>query len=606
MHFLSCRSYPLHPPAAHVRVAAILALFALSLALQRPAVAQSATTGAIGGTVSDASGASLPGATVNVTSVSTGTTRTIKSNSSGEFLVPELDPGQYTVTFTAEGFETFEQSSVLVTVGSISTVTSALKPGAVTNKVEVTAEESPMHTEDSTISTTIDTATIDNLPMHGERWSDFARLTPGVVSNLDGYGLLSFRGISFLLNNNTVDGADDNQAYYSEARGRTRTAYTISPSAIQEFQVNTSNYSAQYGRSAGGVINTVTKSGGNDFHGELFFYDRDVDLGGATDPYTLLTEQQSNGDYASVPTKPTDWRKQWGFGAGGRLIRDKLFWFYSYDEERRNFPFDSRPNDPSDVFAPSNPTLPAGETCSTSSFTTSNTLSVLTGGDYSACEIAAMYGVSYQVGSAYYTQGLGILQSFTGMVPRTQDQVSNLPKLDWQINERNHLSLMYDRMRYSSPNGLYSQSSYSEGPSGLGQDNVKEDFGIARLTTVLSNSMVNEALVQYGRDFEYTYQDHPLPNELPMANNSFGAAASTQIGYYQGGGIYAEAIPTCHATPTLTSAGCSCSIPSPGATANTASNSAWNTTKSPTTLTISITATAALVTTGPMASSPTT
>ena len=518
-------------------LAVFLVLFMTAPALNT-AFAQSATTGAIGGTVSDNAGALLPGVAVTVKSVSTGIERTVKSGASGEYGVPDLDPGAYTATFKADGFETYQENSIIVSVGSVTTVSPALKVGSVSNNVVVTDEAPLLHTDSSAISTTIDPNEVDNFPVNGQRWSDFARLTPGVVSNLNGYGLLSFRGISFLLNNNTVDGADDNQAYYSEARGRTRTAYTVSTAAVQEFQVNTSNYSAQYGRSAGGVINVVTKSGGNQLHGELFFYDRDIDLGGATNPYTLLTVQNSNDTYSSVPTKPTDWRKQWGFGAGGPLIHNKLFWFYSYDQERRNFPGISRPSDPNDMFAPSNPTLPAGETCSTAAFT-STTLSLSTEGDYNACAISALYGLnSFQAGSAYYTQGLNIIQSFIGAVPRTQDQELNMPKLDWHINDREHFSVMYNRMRYSSPNGLYSQASYDEGRSGWGNDNVKEDYVIARLTSVLSNSMVNVALAQYGRDFEFDHQQPPLPNELPLAQNAFGHAASTDIGYYFNDGIY--------------------------------------------------------------------
>ncbi len=353
---------------------------------------------------------------------------------------------------------------------------------------------------------------------------------------------MSFRGISYLLNNNTIDGADDNQAYYSEARGRTRTAFTIPPSAVQEFQVNTSNYSAQYGRAAGGVINTITKSGGNTLHGELFFFDRDNGLGGAVNPYTLLSVPNGNGGYNSVPTKPTDWRKDWGGTIGGPLLRDKLFFIYTYDQERRNFPAISRPTDPNDFFAPSNATLPAGETCSTTAFTTTQ-ITYSAEGDYNSCLIAALYGVSFQAGSAYYQQGLGILQSFIGTVPRRQDHVINLPKLDYQINEKNRLSLLYNRMRYSSPAGLYSQSSYNEGRSGWGNDNLKEDFGIVRLTSVLSNSIVNDGLVQYGRDLEFDYQAKPLPNELPLANNAYGAAAGTDIGYYFNSGVYAGSNP---------------------------------------------------------------
>jgi hypothetical protein len=311
---------------------------------------------------------------------------------------------------------------------------------------------------------------------------------------------------------------------------------------VQEFQVNTSNYSAQYGRAAGGVINTVTTSGSNTYHGELFFLDRDNALGGAVNPYTLLSVPNAAGTYSSVPTKPKDWRKQWGGTVGGPILKDKLFWIYTFDQSRRNFPAISRPTDPNDVFAPSNATLPVGETCNTTAFTTT-ALTYSAEGDYNACEIAALYGVSFQAGSAYYQQGLGIVASLIGYVPRTQDQVINLPKLDWQINDKNRLSMIYNRMRYSSPNGLYSQATVTEGRSGFGNDNVKEDFGIARLSSVLSNSLVNDALVQYGRDFEFDLQNGPLPNEVPLSHNAFGAAAGTQIGYFTSGGFYAGSNP---------------------------------------------------------------
>ena len=518
-------------------------LAALALAgMTTAAFAQSSTSGAISGTVADANGARLPGVAISIASAELGVTRSAKVNSSGEFIVDSLPPAVYTVTFTLDGFETYKEENVTVTVGSNTNVSPKLKVGSISNTVDVTAENLDMHSQDSSISTVIDHTQLDNLPFNGRRGSDFARRTPGVVSNLQGFGLLSFRGISYLLNNNTIDGADDNQAYYSEARGRTRTAFTIPPSGIQEFQVNTSNYSAQYGRAAGGVINTVTKSGTNSLHGELFFYDRDNDLGGATNPYTLLSIAQPNGTYNSVPTKPTDWRKNWGGTVGGAILRDKLFWIYTYDQERRNFPGISRPTSPNDFFAPAASALPAGETCSTSTFTAA-TQGLTTEGDYNSCLVAALLGVNYQAGSAYYTQGLGILQTFIGSVPRTQDQVINLPKLDWQINDRNRLSLLYNRMRYSSPAGLYSQASVTEGRSGWGNDNVKEDFGIVRLSTVLNNSLVNEALVQYGRDFEFDYQAKPLPNELPLSHNAYGAAPGTQIGYYFNGGIYAGANP---------------------------------------------------------------
>ena len=492
--------------------------------------AQSSTTGAIGGTVADSGGALLPSVTITVKSAETGFARTVRSNASGEYLVPELEPGNYSATFTADGFEIYQENAIVVTVGSLSTVSPMLKVGSVADSVTVTDETPAMHSQSNDISTTLDQASLDNLPINGRRWSNFALLTPGVVSNSNGFGLLSFRGISFLLNNNTVDGADDNQAYFSEARGRTRASYSITQVAVQEFQVNTSNYSAQYGRSAGGVINTVTKSGTNKLRGELFFYDRDNNLGGATNPYNLIDTANAQGVYSSTPYNPTDRRKQWGFGTGGPLLRNKIFWFYAYDQVSRNFPGTGRAPDPNHTFAPSNSSPAAGESCTATLFTIT-TLSLSSQGDYNACAIAAAFGVNYQTASADYEQGLGVISSYLGTVPRTLAQVINLPKVDFQINERNRLSLMYNRMRESSPNGYQTTSSVFYGRGSFGNDFVKEDFGIARLSSVLSTSIINDVLVQYGRDFESSLSDNPLPNELPMSNNAFGKPPQIQIAY---------------------------------------------------------------------------
>src|SRR5207247_9331734 len=131
-----------------------------------------------------------------------------------------------------------------------------------------------VNTNSAEFAPTVDQTAISNLPINGGRWSSFVLLTPGAVNDANGFGLISFRGMSTLLNNNTVDGGDNNQAFFSEERGRTQISYVISLASIREFQVNTSNYSAEYGRAAGGVVNAVTKSGTNQFHGSAFYYDR--------------------------------------------------------------------------------------------------------------------------------------------------------------------------------------------------------------------------------------------------------------------------------------------------------------------------------------------
>jgi len=515
--------------------AATLSLSAGFNATMPAAFAQSATAGAIVGTVTDSNGALLPNATVTAKSADTGIARTSKSNAKGEFRLSDMPPGTYTVTFVADGFKTEQEDAVAVTVGGLATVSPKLQVGAVADKVEVSGESPLMNTESPTISTTIDQDAIDNLPINGRRWSSFALLTPGVVSNGDGFGLLSFRGISFLLNNSTVDGADNNQAYFSEERGRTRASYSISQAAVQEFQVNASNYSAEYGRAAGGVINTVTKSGGNQFHGEIFFYDRDNDFG-ASNPYTqLIVQAPGTNTFTAQNYKPKDWRKQWGFGVGGYIIPTKLFWFYSYDQSRRNFPGTARASDPSDSFSPADATLPTGATCSGGTFAGTPATGALVG-DQGACQLAyALYlgngAAAFQAGAAYYGQGLGVLSSYLGAVPRTSDQVLNFPRLDYQVNDRNRLTLEYNRLRYSAPAGVQTQASNFYGRGSFGNDFVKTDFGILRYTSVLSSSIVNEFRSQYGRDFEYETSQPALPNEQALSANQFNLPVGVQLGY---------------------------------------------------------------------------
>src|SRR5437588_8161915 len=285
-------------------------------------LAQSTTDGAIGGTVFDTNGAVVPNAQVVVHNNGTNAEQTVATDASGVYRVNKLQPGTYTVTVSEKGFASFKSPQVTVQVGSVTDVSPHLTVGS-TETVEVSGEAPQINVTSPDFAPTLNQTAIENLPINGGRWSSFAMLTPGVVSNGSGFGLLSFRGVSTLLNNNTVDGADNNQAFFSEERGRTRIGYSTPKAAVEEFQVNTSNYSSEYGRAAGGVINTVTKSGTNAFHGEGYFFDRD-NVWGAINPSAKLAVPSGPNTFTQVPYKPTDWRKISGFGLGGPAIKDKL------------------------------------------------------------------------------------------------------------------------------------------------------------------------------------------------------------------------------------------------------------------------------------------
>ncbi len=385
--------------------AALATLMVLSMSLV--AVAQSSLTGAITGTVNDPSGAVIPNATVKVRNAGTSQEESTTTGAEGRFRVTNLQPGIYSVTVNAQGFTEYHQEQIVVEVGRTAIIDANLAVTGAGEVVNVVAAQAVVNTDSKEFSTNINQSSINELPINGRRWSDFVLLTPGATP--DGiFGLISFRGISGLLNNNTVDGGDNNQAFFSEERGRTRIGYSISQSSILEFQVNTSNYSAEYGRAAGGVTNAVTKSGTNEFHGDAFYYQRNNDWG-ARNP-TAFQSILVNGTSSSVGIKPEDVRHQFGGTIGGPIIKNRLFFFFSYDQQKRNFP-------------------------GLGIFTNPNYLNTVDRTALKTNTPAVPRGLTDdQINSA-----LTFLNSLTGPVPRRGDQTLFLPKIDFHINDKNIL-----------------------------------------------------------------------------------------------------------------------------------------------------------------------
>src|SRR6202789_2301696 len=271
---------------------------------------QSSVDGAIGGVVQDATGSVIPGAKVIVHSNTTDAEQTVTADASGLFRAIHLEPSTYTVTVTANGFGTFKSTGVTVEVGLLTDLSPKLSVDSAKETVDVSAEVPAINTTSPDFADMIGQNVLENLPVSNYRWSSYALLTPGVVNDSNGFGLLSFRGQSTLLNNVTFDGVDDNQAYFSEERGRTRAGYSTAKEAVQEFQVNTSNYSVEYGRSAGGIVNSVTKSGTNGFHGVGYYFDRDSAWAATNSTVTHPVEVSNNPPtFQVVPFKPTDLRR---------------------------------------------------------------------------------------------------------------------------------------------------------------------------------------------------------------------------------------------------------------------------------------------------------
>jgi len=533
--------------------------------------AQSTTQGAIAGTVVDSSDAAVPNAAVTLHNEGTNAEFQLVADDSGYFKAPLVPPGTYTVTITATGYGQYSTKAVPVTVGSLTELHPVLRAGSTQESVEVTGVAPVMQFESPEVSSTLTTQEIVNLPLNGGRWSNLALLTPGAASDSNGFGLISFRGISPILNNVEIDGADNNQAFFSEERGRTRAGYSTSQIAIAEFQVNTGVYSAEYGRSAGGVLNAVTKSGTNQLHGQAYFYDRDNDWG-ALNPFTTITRVVvpaggGTPTFPNSPYGPKDWRKRWGFGAGGKLITNRLFWFYAYDQFKRNFPGLAKPSSPAAFFNYwADLSLPSGATCSTA--TKGTTISAkFTGtgspGDAEACTLAwRLYGAgdaaSYARAAAQFDQLLygSAVSSVTGLnmtgllddlgpTPRTGDEVLNTPKLDWQITQKEHFSALYHRLRWDSPGGVQTQTSNNYAVDTFGTDYVKLDYGLAKLDSMFTSSLSNELRFQYGHELDWEGQqpysqftkDH-LTNStgIPIQLAIYGG--SSNVGFTGGSPYY--------------------------------------------------------------------
>ena len=301
-----------------------------------------ATTGLIQGTVVDPNGAVIAGATINLKNVDTGVERTVTTNSDGFFTAPLLPLGKYRVTTDASGFTRSILENVSVTVGSTVALKIDMKVGGTTETVDVSAEAEAVETARTELSTQINERSVENLPINRRDFSRFALLTPGVsiVQGPDG-DEITINGQKGIQNNVSIDGADANNPFFGEQRGGQRPAFTISLESVKEFQVVPVGASAEFGRSSGGFINAVTKSGTNTFSGAAFLFFRNQGL----------SSQNPDAVDAGLPVE--DFRNyQFGGNVGGPIKKDRAFFFVAYE---RNDGKSNKPNfiDPilRDIFA---------------------------------------------------------------------------------------------------------------------------------------------------------------------------------------------------------------------------------------------------------------
>jgi len=471
----------------------VVILLALYLCAAVGSAQSTAGFASISGVVRDATGAAIPGATVQIVNQSNGVRRDIGTNEAGVFAAPNLPPSSgYAVNVSAGGFAEYLVRDLELSVGQNLDLKVDLEVATASTKVEVTAAALLVEDTKTDVSQVVNTRLIQDLPINGRRVDSFVLLTPG-VSN-DGYfGNLTFRGMpgnaSFL-----IDGVDNTDQFYGENGGRTRLPSGISQDAVQEFQVVSSNFSAEFGRTSAGVVNTVTKSGTNDLHGTAYWFFRNRTLD-ARDRYAAI-----NGP---------EYRHQAGGTLSGPIKKDKLFFLLNSEIQRRNFPI---------VGSLSRPTVVDNS-----------------GMKFLNCPAAVTTaGVTETPTAAQCTAINALLPRFFGMVPRRADQETGFGRIDYRATDRNTFSASFNYVHFVSPNGIQTSVAINSGSqiTSNGDDSVRVRNGKFSWTGIPSNNIVNEFRFGWftdrqADDFDPGVQTAGLGYlQLSVGGQNLGAGAS--------------------------------------------------------------------------------
>jgi len=407
--------------------------------------------GGIAGVVRDPSGSTIPEASVLVINESKGIRRSVETTGAGVFNAPSLVPASgYSVEVVKAGFAKYQAKNITVEVGGTVNLDIQLDLATATTSVSVEAAIPTVEDSKAGITDLIDQQQIDNLPINGRRADTFVLLTPGVVR--DGtFGLVSFHGIS-AGNAFLTDGNYTTNSFYSENAGRTRISTQISEDAVQEFQVVSNGYSAEFGRAMGGIINTVTRSGTNEYHGTIYDFYRNR-IFNATDRFATFN--------------PTDNRDQGGASLGGPIKKDKLFFFSNFELIKRDFPGLNR-------ITTSAIADPTGTFVNQANCVVNNT----TGPTKSQCAAATAF----------------IQAQMNVEVPRTVSSDMGFAKIDYRPGERNSITFDLNAMHWRSPDGIQTQSVLSNGNmlGNNGNSTVETRYGNADWTFIISPKALND------------------------------------------------------------------------------------------------------------------
>ncbi len=420
--------------------------------------AQDGSTAAVWGTVFDPSGARVSGAQVKCVNSRTGVERSAQTGDEGMFSFQFLPAGEYWLEVSAAGLTPQRHTGLRLEVGGLTQVDFRLTVAGPQPVVTVEAQSPEVEPGTGQVSSVVDQRAIEDLPLNGRRFTDLALLTPGVAPDPRGLtstatGDLAFGGVRGFQSSFLVDGADNNNAFFAQARGRYRAPYQFSNEVVQEFRVSSNTYGAELGRAGGAVINVVTKSGANQTHGSLFYY---------------LRHSSVAAQHPFVGSKPRDRQHQFGFTLGGRLLRNRIFLFSGFDQHVFRVPTVVRFADGSVVLTPTPADFEVTDQALV--FAAADQLSAL-GGEFRAA----------QLGNAAFV------------------------KLDFSISPRHYLAARFSSSRYYGDNNVFLDPNSpitNFAMSDNGEEQVDTESLVLSLTSALSFRANSHLRVQISRDLQ--------------------------------------------------------------------------------------------------------
>jgi len=422
------------------------------------------TTATVQGDVLDEKGGSVPGASVEAKNLDTNFVRTESTDADGHFVILNLAPGRYTLTISKQGFASVLQQNLNLTVGQVLTIPVKLKISSVAQQI-VVSDVTVVEVTKTESSSTLDEIAVANTPVLGRKFEDLLTLTPGVAITQGPDGdEINFNGQRGVYNNVSLDGGDYNNGFFGEQEGGQRAAIDITLEAVKEFQVIASGANAEYGRTGGGVVNVVTKSGTNELHGSVFEYFRTEALTAATSDGKPLQNFRRN---------------QFGGGVGGPLIKDKLFFFAAGEGIRENL---TRPN----------LSAPLGAACPVATPVVGTNDAVINASP--ECQRVALLNFFKTATLAPATatnEGMAI--------DHLVRNGSVFGRVDYNLNSKNQIFGSYNFDWSKNTNQTFDVPTYGSSANGIEGPSKIQAINTNWFSTI-SNTMLNEAHFTYARE----------------------------------------------------------------------------------------------------------